>query len=251
MAEPNDLPNDITHPLEQLRGGIRKFVLWDGLLAAGLVVVIGYWLGVAFDYGSFKLFTVDWVLDAPKIVRVVGLLIFAALISAVVGYLWYYRLTRTFSYTSLALVLEKRFPKLLGDRLITAVELADVEKAKNAGYSVEMLRDTFADARERVAKVPVSSAFNWGRLKSRGWVLGLVAVGLLLAVFAGYVALSGSSSPSLFGWRFADVSSTWAGRNLLLLISEVFIIGNKNKTNIALIIAATPPNLSGTDLKMA
>jgi hypothetical protein len=216
MPNSNDMPNDIVHPLEQLRGGIRRFVLWDGLLAAGLLVVIGYWLGVAFDYGSFKLLTVDWVLDAPKFVRVIGLLIFLGLLAAVVGYLWYYRLTRTFSYSSLALVLEKRFPKLLGDRLITAVELADVEKAKEAGYSQEMLRDTIADARKRVAEVPVSSAFNWGRLKRRGSVLALVAVGFFALVFVGYIAITGSMSPMIFGWRFADVSSMWAGRNLLL-----------------------------------
>lgn len=216
MPNPNDMPNDIVHPLEQLRGGIRRFVLWDGLLAAGLLVVIGYWLGVAFDYGSFKLLTVDWVLDAPKFVRVVGLLVFLGLLAAVVGYLWYYRLTRTFSYPSLALVLEKRFPKLLGDRLITAVELADVEKANAAGYSPDMLRDTIADARKRVGEVPVSSAFNWGRLKRRGSVLALVAVGLFALVYVGYIAITGSMSLSIFGWRFADVSSMWAGRNLLL-----------------------------------
>ena len=216
MNDPNDLSNDLTHPLEQLRGGIRRFVLWDGLIAAGLVVVLGYWLGVAFDYGAFKLFTVDWVLDAPKLLRVVGLLLFVALLAAVVGYLWYYRLTRTFSYPSLALVLEKRFPNQLGDKLITAVELADVEKAKKAGYSADMLRDTIADARERVAKVPVTEAFNWGRLKSRGWLLGAVAVGLLFLVFAISIAFTRSASPVTFGWRFADVSTTWAGRNLLL-----------------------------------
>ncbi|MFO0938085.1 MAG: hypothetical protein U0798_16400 [Gemmataceae bacterium] len=216
MAESNQLSNEISHPLEQLRGGIRKFVLWDGLLAAGLVVVIGYWLGVAFDYGSFKLFTIDWVLDAPKLLRVVGLLIFLGLLAAIVGYLWYYRLTRTFSNSSLALVLEKRFPQLLGDRLITAVELADVEKAKNSGISGDMLRDTIADARERVAKVPVSQAFNWGRLKSRGMTLVAVAIGLFILVFAGSAALSGTASPTLFGWRFANVSSTWIGRNLFL-----------------------------------
>jgi hypothetical protein len=216
MSTTNDLSNDLTHPLEQLRGGIRRFVLWDGLIAAGLVVVLGYWLGVAFDYGAFKLFTVDWVLDAPKLLRVVGLLLFVALLAAVVGYLWYYRLTRTFSYPSLALVLEKRFPNQLGDKLITAVELADVEKAKKAGYSADMLRDTIADARERVAKVPVTDAFNWARLKSRGWFLGAVAVGLLFLVFAVSIAFTRTASPITFGWRFANVSTTWAGRNLLL-----------------------------------
>jgi len=41
------------------------------------------------------------------------------------------------------------------------------------------------------------------------------------------------------------------GRNLLLLISDVLIKGKKSKIIIALIIATTPPNLSGIDLKIA
>ena len=54
---------------------------------------------------------------------------------------------REFSYPSLALVLEKRFPGL-GDRLITAVELADVRRAAAFGYSPELIQQTIAEARE-------------------------------------------------------------------------------------------------------
>ena len=39
------------------------------------------------------------------------------------------RFLREFNERTLALVLERRFPKLLGDRLITAVELADVSRS--------------------------------------------------------------------------------------------------------------------------
>jgi hypothetical protein len=211
-----NIDSQITHPLDRLHGGIRRFVIWDGLLVAALVVVVGYWLGVAFDYGAFKLFTVDWVLDAPKLVRVVGLVVFGALLAACVGYLWYYRLTRTFSYPSLALVLEKRFPEQLGDKLITAIELADIEKAKTVGYSDAMLRATIDDARERVGQVPVESVFNWGRLKRQGWLLGLLAIGLTLAAFAIYAGVTRSASPVAFAGDFGGVSQLWAGRNLLL-----------------------------------
>lgn len=210
----NSQQNAITHPLDQLRAGIRKFVIWDGLLVAALIIAIGYWLGVAFDYGAFKLFTIDWVLDAPKWLRYLGLIIFAALLAACVAYLWYYRLTRTFSYSSLALVLEKRFPNLLGDRLITAVELADVEKAKKDGYSADMVRDAISDASERVKKVPIDTVFNWARLRKQGYLLAGVILGMLLLVFTAYSILT--KSPLNFASKFLNISSLWTGRNLFL-----------------------------------
>ena len=40
------------------------------------------------------------------------------------------RLTTEFSYPSLAMVLERRFPDILGDRLITAVELANIPESR-------------------------------------------------------------------------------------------------------------------------
>ena len=40
------------------------------------------------------------------------------------------------------LMLERKFPALLGDRLITAVELSDPEEAAKLGYSPAMIRET-------------------------------------------------------------------------------------------------------------
>jgi hypothetical protein len=206
----------IIHPLERLRGGIRSFVLRDGLLVAALIVVVGYWLGLAFDYGAFKLFTIDWVLDAPKALRVVGLLAFVALLAACVGYLWYYRLTRTFSHRSLALVLEKRFPEQLGDKLITAVELADVEKAKQSGYSAAMLHETIEDARKRVGEVPIEKVFNTSRLRNLAGLLVAIVAGLLFIAFLIYFGVTRSFAPISFVADFTGVSSLWGSRNLLL-----------------------------------
>src|SRR5262249_60581877 len=75
------------------------------------------------------------------------------------------RLTREFSAPALALVLERRFPRQLGDRLITAVEMADPRMAEKYGYSQELVDKTVNDAANRVEELPVGQVFNWGRLR--------------------------------------------------------------------------------------
>ena len=87
------------------------------------------------DYGVFKLFAFDWALDAPKALRIIALILAVAGLGALVVTKIIIRLTRDFSDSSLALVLEKRFPKILGDRLITAVQLSDLE----VGQEVRLL----------------------------------------------------------------------------------------------------------------
>src|SRR6266851_6209183 len=80
------------------------------------------------------------------------------------------RLFMRFGERSLALVLERRFPKLLGDRLITAVELTR-PRARQYGYSPVMLQMTINDAAERVHKLPLGDVLNWTRLIRHGLAL--------------------------------------------------------------------------------
>jgi hypothetical protein len=95
-------------------------------------------------------------------------------------------LTTTFSAPSLALVLERRFPKVLGDRLITAVELADPKVAAKYGYSQAMIDRTTSEAAECMATLPVNEVFDWKRLMRYGlFVLGLT-VGMILLGFVGF-----------------------------------------------------------------
>ena len=217
MATVSDPTADrLYHPLDRLRGTIRRFVVLDGLLVVGLFLVGWFWAGLAADFGLFKLSGFDWVQDAPRAVRGVALatMLVAAgviLLSRIVR-----RMNREFSYPALALVLEKRFPKLLGDRLITAVELADVTKAAGYGYSADMIRETIAEAREAVGKVPVSEVFNWHRLRVKAWLLAASALGGLAVCYGLFAATSGTASPFAFAWRFADTATLWGERNLLL-----------------------------------
>ena len=92
------------------------------------------------------------------------------------------RLAREFRDDALALVLERRFPKELGDRLITAVEMADPKLSEKYGYSQIMLDRTIREAAERVEKLPVHEVFNWARLRWHLFWAGLVSVGVYLLV---------------------------------------------------------------------
>jgi hypothetical protein len=206
----------IAHPLDRLRGYILRYVLLDGLLAAALFLVVWFWAGLALDFGLFKVSGFDWVQDAPQGLRWVALGTLVVLLAVIVATRVALRLAREFSYPSLALVLEKRYPQILGDRLITAVELADVAGQARVGYSPQMIERTVAEAREAVGRVPVSEVFNWRRLWRKLLLIGVVVVALT-AVWYGLAAASGRvTSPGEFAWRSGDVATIWAERNLLL-----------------------------------
>lgn len=206
----------VYHPLDRLRGIIRRYVVIEGLLSAVIFLALWYVLAIVLDYGVFKAFTWDWVQDGTRWIRIIALVIGLALLGSIVVFRIVRRLTTEFTYPALALVLERRFPKVLGDRLITAVELADVEKAARYGYSADMIRQTISEARESVATVPVNEVFNWRRL----WIMGLLAVGIPLLVvifaFAIYALATGSFRPALAGWKLYHVSTILAERNLLV-----------------------------------
>src|SRR5262245_2300179 len=117
-------PERIRHPLERLQGTIRRYVSLEGALSVGLYLACWFWIGLALDLGSFKLLAYDWVQELPRWFR--ALLLSGALagLTAVVIIKLVRRLLVDFRPSALALVLEKHFPDQLGDRLITAVELA-------------------------------------------------------------------------------------------------------------------------------
>jgi hypothetical protein len=206
----------VLHPLDRLRGTIRKYVVVEGLLSAAIFVSAWFALGILFDFGLFKLATWDWVLDAPAWLRGVALAIAAVLLAGLVVLRIAARLTRELSYPALALVLERKFPKILGDRLITAVELADIDQQQKYGYSSALIRQTIDEAREKVATVPVNEVFNWKRLRN----MAALAVGMLAAiVIAGFIAFAignKSADPVRFGWKFAHVTTTFLERNVLI-----------------------------------
>src|SRR5437763_321078 len=210
-ADPHLVDAKIAHPLGRLRSIIRRYVSIEGVLALALFLACWFWLAMLFDFGVFKVFAFDWALDAPKALRAIALVLAIAGLIALVITKIFIRLTRDFSNSSLALVLEKRYPKLLGDRLITAVQLSDLNWAKQYGYSIDMIKKTIDDVRDKIDEVPVNKVFNWRRL----WL----QAGLFLALTIGLFVLSGAAicaaagmKPGTFVQEFSDVSAVLAER---------------------------------------
>lgn len=198
-------------------------VVVEGVLAAALFCVAALALGLTEYVGVAGLASVfgsrvwEWVDAAPLWFRLGTLLWVSFPLAVVIGFRLLRRLTKELSYETLALVLERRFPKLLGDRLITAVEMGNVKKMKKFGYSEEMLRATIAEARERVAKVPVSEVFNWRRL----WLMALASVALVFGTvavgLASHALATKSVEPARASWKFAHVTGIFLERNVALM----------------------------------
>ena len=141
------------------------------------LVIIGIIVGLTRSEGYLVALTVPCVLAyllgwliaglaAPSIFApILVVLLMVGPVIAIVAV----RLLHDFSDAAIALVLERRFPKKLGDRLITAVELANPKRSARYGYSQVMIEQTIHDAAERVASVPVSKVFHWKRL-GRYWM---------------------------------------------------------------------------------
>jgi hypothetical protein len=184
----------VVSPLQRLRGYIRFYVSAEGVAVLFLYLALWFWIGLLLDYGFFKATGVDWVQVLSHGFRAGVLLVLVAGLLAVVAVKVLFRLLREFRDPALALVLERRFPHLLGDRLITAVELADPKKAEKYGYSQPMIDHTVQDAAGRVDQVPVGDVFNWKRLTRAFVLVAIVTLGIYFAVGAAFCAYQGLKS---------------------------------------------------------
>lgn len=215
LGDRDEAQRRVHHPLQRLRGYIRLYVLGEGLAVLGLYVALWFWIGLALDYGFFKLFAIDWVQELPRSFRAVVLGILVAGLLAVVTLKVVLRLAREFRDSALALILERRYPAELGDRLITAVELADPALAKRYGFSKAMIDQTIQEAAERVERLPIDEVFAWRRLRRAGLAVAVLIVGVYLLVGLGY-SLRYEAGVSDFVTRFNNVAVMWFERNVLL-----------------------------------
>jgi hypothetical protein len=206
----------LVHPLDQLRGLIRRYVVIEGILAALIFLGSWYLFLLLTDYGVFKLFTWDWVMETGRWLRGAALTAALILLGTLLVRRIIIRLTTELSYPALALVLERRFPTILGQRLITAVELADVEQMARYGYSPAMIRQTIAEARELVGQVAVREVFNWKRLqRMAAWAIGIPVITVVLG-FATHALAVREVQPRAAAWRLWHVTTLLVERDILL-----------------------------------
>ncbi len=173
---------------------------------------------------------VDWIQElneadpysiASRGCRIIVLTVVVVVLLAIgllkVGMRW----LREFNDRAVAMVLERRFQKQLGDRLITAIELADPKLSQKYGYSQAMLEKTILEAVATLKKLPVASVFNWRRLFGLWFLTGVTTFGFLFVttmVFWGGSAVFADQTvdPIGFSWRFYDVASICTERNILM-----------------------------------
>ena len=201
---PASTPEILLQPLARLQRSIRRYVILEGV--AWLVIFACLWAVFTFlcDWGLlFALFGLDYLRDGGPAVswflRSVFLGTLCVGIGVVLVYHFLYRLSATFSRDELALVLERRFPHLLGDRLLTAVQLSDPEQARKYYYSWDLVQVTVKEAADRVTQLNLGQAFNWTRLLQR-LALAILLLGGVVATF-------------LFA---TDHAALWAERNFFL-----------------------------------
>ena len=206
----------LTQPLDRLAGMLRRYVAVNFVVNIALLVLGWFVLSITLDYGVFRAANFDWVLEASRSFREMPRMILNATVLLGLFFVVSGWLGTKFSYSDLAMVLEKRFPELLGERLITAVELSDRERASRSGYSADMIDRTVEEASERINRVPLASVFNTRRLYRKASAIA-VGLGLLLTIAIVVGALT-ARAPTASGVLHAasDFATIWAERNLLL-----------------------------------
>jgi hypothetical protein len=236
--------------LDRLSSTIRLYVATEtGLLLAGALAA-WFWLVFALDYLPFALVGLDWVqVPGSRFVRGLGLALFGGGVTVALIARVAYRLLRDFSPSALALVLEKRYPELLGDRLITAVELSNTEQSEAFGYSPEMIAQTVRDAGERLDQVDIRAVFRWQRLAA------MASVVAVLWLFVPVVVLGVMSAwqPAPLGQvtqRAGDLTAIWFERDLMLRNTiwprraYVELVGFPESGEMKVSTDAAPPRLT-------
>ncbi|HYV38375.1 MAG TPA: hypothetical protein VE988_22015 [Gemmataceae bacterium] len=218
-----DVDRRVRHPLQTIRGVIFRYVLVEGIALTVFFVAMCFWLGLACDFLPWSAFSFDWLYtfedstgELPAtVIRVTILAITVIGLGAYVVYKIFFRLFKEFSDAAVAMLLERRFPNELGDRLITAVELADPKLSEKYGYSQAMVDKTIRDAAERVQSLPVRAVFRWRRLWFKVGLAAFATGGIYLLVGLTWCIANGAS-PVDFAVRFHHTASIWAERDVLL-----------------------------------
>src|SRR5690606_4272413 len=176
---PFDIPREIRDVLDDLRRRIRKYVIIEGVSAVVALLCLLFWFTLSLDSAHFAVSK----LELPTWLRTVCIVTaIISLAAAVIGWILVRSLGR-FRARALALVLEKRFPQL-GDRLITAVELAGRGSEPAGGLGGAMLERTIADAVQSARGLDLESVFD--RRPMFRWSIGGL---VLLASVAGFGAI--------------------------------------------------------------
>ena len=169
--------------LQSLRGRIRRYVVWDSVLAIIAVVLVAFWIGLLIDYVPVTLGGTEMPRSARGILlAAVGFAVFVIVVRMLID-----RLSRPLPDDSLALLVERHHPQLAG-RLVTAVQLSQPGRTGDS-HSPDLLRLVHREASESVDEVDPGRVFRMQPLIQKAALAGPLL--LLALMFAAY-------SPSAF-----------------------------------------------------
>lgn len=206
MTEPDRidrLPAELQAVLQRLRRRIRLYVVMEGLAIAVIWLAVTFWIGLALDYFPVMMGASEMPITARSVIL--------TLIAVILGYILYrWILRRTwvnFRNSSLALLLEKRFPEI-DDSLVTAVELH--RRSDESSLHQAMLKDATRVAVEKVRNVRVGQVLNIRPL------VGKLAVALLAVVSVGLFGIMAQNAFAIWSQRLYLLSDTPWPRNTFI-----------------------------------
>lgn len=165
--------------LQSLRSRIRRYVVWDSILAIAAVVLGAFWIGLLVDYVPVTLGGTEMPRSARGILLgIVGVLLLAIVVRMLIS-----RLARPLPDDSLALLVERHHPKLAG-RLVTAVQLTRPGRTGDS-HSPDLLRLVHREAAKSVDEVDPGRVFRMQPLIRKAAVAGpLLLFALAFAIYS-------------------------------------------------------------------
>ncbi|MFG0288608.1 MAG: polyketide synthase [Rhodopirellula sp. JB044] len=178
------LPRSVASLLARLRHQVRRYIVWDSVLAIAVVVMAAFWIAFLIDYFPVRV----GGSEMPRSARLVFLVITGVL---ALGLVWRYllsRLNRELPDDSLALLIERHHPEI-GGRLITAVQLGETPRSGDS-YSPTFMRKVRQEAERQVEQVDLERVFRPEPIRHKVTiVVPLVLAALIMAI----------ASPQTFG----------------------------------------------------
>jgi hypothetical protein len=173
VATQNAVPPALRRLLDAVRTRLRAYVWVEGLAIVVVLLGAAFWLGLA----------LDWSFEPSSNIRLVALIVVGG---AALWACYRYLLRRAFapiSDSSLALLLERRFPKL-SDHVLTAVDIGS-DPVRSKTYNPDLVAQTQHAAVRAIADVRPDQIFNRGPLlRASGVAIGFVASIILFAVLS-------------------------------------------------------------------
>lgn len=179
--------------LRSLRSQIRRYVVWDSLLAIAAVLLVAFWIGFLLDYGPVTI----GGSEMPSTARGVLLALTVAGSLTLVGRSLIGRLVRKLPDKSLALLIEKHHPGVAG-RLSTAVELSRPGRIGDS-HSPAMLAKVTTQAAEAMKTVQPDRVLDGSPLRRKSMLVAPLAIAMLvLGVLAPSTMARAASRLTLF-----------------------------------------------------